>query len=64
MAGLEQEKSFGERNGERARNVGLVLVVVGFVPALNFLIVPALGFAAGGEVVRRVSKPKQPQYAG
>ncbi|EKD65660.1 MAG: hypothetical protein ACD_50C00023G0002 [uncultured bacterium] len=64
MAGLEQEKSFGERNGERVRNVSLLFMAVGLVPGLNFLIFPSLVVAGGGEAVRRVSKPKQPQYAG
>lgn len=61
MATLEQEKSFGERNGERARNIGLAAILLGLlpVPTLHVLLGPGVVAAAGGEVWRRVSKPKQ-----
>ncbi|MBI4098189.1 MAG: hypothetical protein HY426_04085 [Candidatus Levybacteria bacterium] len=51
----ETEKNFGQRNGERVRNFGLVAAIIA-VPFAPELIVPALLVAGGGEVARRVSK--------
>lgn len=48
--------NIGERTGYIARNVGVVFSVIGlFAPAL---LMPSLGLAASGEVLRRVSKDK------
>ncbi len=57
MAGPEN-KSFGEINGERARNIGLVLVVAGLF-ASGTLVFVGGGLAGAGEIWRRTSKPKK-----
>ena len=50
--------NFGERNGKRIRNVGVVLTVVGAVAAPP-LVLPSAGLALSGEVLSRVSKNKK-----
>jgi hypothetical protein len=59
MANVEQGQNFGERNGARVRNVGIVIAILGLLPILEALVLPGVGLAASGEVFRRVSKKKQ-----
>lgn len=57
MAGKESGKNFGERNGERVRNVGILVAILGLLPMLSALVIPGVGLAASGEVFKNVSKP-------
>lgn len=65
MVRLEQQpgKGFGEGSGETVRNVGALAAVLGIFPPLRALLIPGLLLAAGGEIFRRVTKPKQAQFA-
>lgn len=53
----ETEKNFGQRNGERIRNAGLLVSFGGLLLAPE-VIIPALLVAAGGEGLKQVSKNK------
>jgi hypothetical protein len=57
MASPEMSGNFGERNGKRIRNVGVVVAAAGVVAPPLF--VPGVGLAISGEVLSRVSKKKK-----
>lgn len=53
------EKNFGERFGEGSRNVGIGLLAISLFVRPDIFFKAGLGLAIGGEIFRRVSKPKQ-----
>lgn len=59
MAGVEQKPNFREQTGANVRNVGIVIAIIGLLPALSELVIPGAGLAASGEIFRRTNKPKQ-----